>query len=495
MRGLAAAPCLAAVIALGCGTRATEREARPLPMPGESARALVGPEGGAIELGDATVAIPAGALAEEVEVVVTVVPDAAPSAFAAYSPIYRFGPAGQTFASPATVTLPFRGGAETATIFWTASPDGPYTPLRTTVRDGLATAEITHFSRAFVGSGCRGDDCCSHANGELDLLLVVDDSNSMAEEQQHLAEQIPLVARVLASGDLEGDGEQDFPALRSVRVGVVTTDMGTGGYSIVTCDDSIDGDDAVLRTVGNVSLPECEASYPAFAEIGAGAPEEAIDAFVNHVQCVALVGTGGCGFEQQLKAGLRALAPSTAAGAPGHGDGANAGFLRDGSVLGVLLLTDEEDCSTGDPELFNPVREDLGPLNVRCAMQPASLDPVATYVDGLLDLRENPDDVVFAMVAGVPTDLVAGSGEIDFAAILADLRMTPTVDPANPNELLPSCETPSGRAFPPRRMVEVASAFGSNGVVHSICQDDFTPAARALLERVAGRARGECRED
>ena len=41
--------------------------------------------------------------------------------------------------------------------------------------------------------------------------------------------------------------------------------------------------------------------------------------------CLATLGTGGCGFEQQLKAVRKALTI--------HADGANAGFVRDDSLL------------------------------------------------------------------------------------------------------------------------------------------------------------------
>jgi uncharacterized protein YbjQ (UPF0145 family) len=62
----------------------------------------------------------------------------------------------------------------------------------------------------------------------------------------------------------------------------------------------------------------------------------------------------------------------------------------------------------------------------------------------------------------------------------------------NPNEMLASCDTSIGRAYPPRRLVETAAEFGANAVVQSICQDDFTPVVGAILSRVASRARGEC---
>jgi hypothetical protein len=119
---------------------------------------------------------------------------------------------------------------------------------------------------------------------------------------------------------------------------------------------------------------------------------------------------------------------------------------------------------------------------------------VERYITGLRALRSDPDDVLFSIIAGVPVDLAGAGAGLDFDGILADDRMQDRVSPENPNELVPSCDTAIGRAYPPRRLVEVARGFGAGAVVHSICQPDFSPAIGAILERVAARARGECSE-
>ncbi|MCZ7679047.1 MAG: hypothetical protein M5U28_09960 [Sandaracinaceae bacterium] len=131
----------------------------------------------------------------------------------------------------------------------------------------------------------------------------------MTEEQASLAAQIPRMARVLATGDLDGDGTQDFPALASVRVGTVSSDMGTGGYSIPTCAAADFGDDGVLRTAPRAG-GACAGTYPSYAELRADDPAADVEGFVHHVSCVAEMGIGGCGFEQQLDAVLKALTPA-----------------------------------------------------------------------------------------------------------------------------------------------------------------------------------------
>jgi hypothetical protein len=53
----------------------------------------------------------------------------------------------------------------------------------------------------------------------------------------------------------------------------------------------------------------------------------------------------------------------------GHADGANAGFLRPGSTLAIVLLSDSDDCSAEDVELFDPGSAIYGStdLNLRCS--------------------------------------------------------------------------------------------------------------------------------
>ena len=351
------------------------------------------------------------------------------------------------------------------------------------------------------GLVCGSGGCCSPVNDALDLLVMVDGSNSMAQEQASLIEQLPRMVRVLATGDLDGDGAADFPPVRDLHVGVITADMGTGGFPVLTCLEPNVGDDGVLRTRGTAGIPGCMASYPSFLSFVPGGSDP--DAFATDFGCVAAVGTGGCGFEQQLEATLKAVTPSTSTvtfgmGTSGHGDGANAGFLRSETVLAVLLLTDEEDCSAADPELFNLSSSIYtGDPNLRCFQYPAAVHAVRRYSDGVLALRDDPARLVFALIAGVPADLVTDPDTVDYDAILSDDRMREMVDPVEPTHLLPSCNVPGrGLAFPPRRMVRVAQELeggGASAVVQSICQADFGPAMYAILTRLASTLGTTCR--
>jgi hypothetical protein len=368
---------------------------------------------------------------------------------------------------------------------------------------------------------------------KVDLLFVVDNSDSMKEEQDSLKKEFPTLIKTLTSGQ-RADGTT-FPAVKSLHLGVVSTDMGVVGIPGINGCEPNGGDDGILQHAGG--SPGCKASYPSFLtfELGTSTSDEVAKDF----ECIATLGTGGCGYEQPLEAGLKALWPKNYVDGDGnayaknpisflatstdrtfgHGDvsmtqGGNAGFLRNDTVAGqsliaVVLVTDEEDCSSISTAHFTTDRtkpESQEPPNLRCFNHKENLFKVQRYIDGFKALRPAKDNlVVFAAIAGVPTDLVdaaqrarfnnledADSRESYYEAILNDPRMQETPNGnTNPNlaKLNPSCsgETAAGNpapAYPPVRIVEVARAFGPNGVVQSICQKDFGPAMDAIITAI-----------
>ncbi|MBI5499976.1 MAG: hypothetical protein HY907_07015 [Deltaproteobacteria bacterium] len=195
---------------------------------------------------------------------------------------------------------------------------------------------------------------------------------------------------------------------------------------------------------------------------------------------------------KQLKAMLQAV---TADAAPG---GCNAGFLRPDSVLALIWITDEEDCSVSPDhlEMFDPSREVLGHLGLRCFLHPDLLVPVDDIVASLRAVRaDRPRDLVVGVIAGVPNDepLCVGTGDA-IARCLGSPGMLETIDPAEPIHIIPSCHTAMGLAFPPRRIVEVARAFGPSAYVDSICKEDWSGAMAGIGGRIAERLRHPCFE-
>ena len=143
------------------------------------------------------------------------------------------------------------------------------------------------------------------------------------------------------------------------------------------------------------------------------------------------------------------------------------------------------------------------------ARRKENLHPVERYVNGLFALRPgNEALVLFVALAGVPPHLAGpeARARVDFAdsvqrdvfyaGILDDPRMVERVDPTRTPErganLVPSCESANGVAYPPRRIVEVARGFGENGFVQSICEPDFGAPIDAILARIGERLRDPC---
>ncbi|MBX7192811.1 MAG: hypothetical protein K1X94_12170 [Sandaracinaceae bacterium] len=339
----------------------------------------------------------------------------------------------------------------------------------------------------------------------LDLLLVIDDSASMAEEQAALIAELPRLFEILTHGDLDGDGGQEFTAFPWIHAGVVTADLGAGPVLVPGCSEGL-GDDAILRQSSRRGSP-CQSRYPSSVfTFGGGASNDEV---VSQLGCVTDVGTSGCRFVQPLEAALKALAPVSARswtatdydpprflsvegvpdGTAGQGEGPNLEFLRPGAVLAVLVLTDDDDCSVRDDGLFDPDDPRFAgtPLDLRCARaadHPSIERPIERYVRGLSGLRRSPDTFVFGVIAGVPTTLEPVE---DLERALAEARASVRVDDTGA-QLVPSCTSGRGEALPPVRLLETArdlDALGARVTVSSICGDSLAPAIDAFAAALA----------
>jgi hypothetical protein len=227
-----------------------------------------------------------------------------------------------------------------------------------------------------------------------------------------------------------------------------------------------------------------------------------------NVACGVQLGDVGCSFEQPLEAALRALAPAP----EGRGGDVNRGFLRDDSLLVVLQLTDEDDCSLQDPRIATPqsaLPQDhpfaAQGLDVRCIRNPEGLYPTGRYIDGLKALRPGAEDrVMFFAIAGVPPATVGDEalrpGTLEdpdargrfYDAILNAPSMLDAIDEgsaSSPDDdaVVPVCDGENGPARPARRLVEVARGFGMNGLVQSICERDLSRAIDVILRSIARR--------
>lgn len=211
---------------------------------------------------------------------------------------------------------------------------------------------------------------------EVDVLFMIDNSSSMTPKQRVLAQAIPkFIQRIDATG-------ADY------HIGVITSDIGTlppGGGAFPGQNDpscaTPSGDDGLLQarpctsrmqnptqefTQACASLCPDSSFVPSDRFIAktngvhnisghAGDPTAPQKAF----QCIGLVGDAGCGVEGQLESARRSL--------DGHRS-ENSGFLRNDSVLAVIFITDEDDCSVQLAQ-----RANLSPLDMSC--DPSNPDP------------------------------------------------------------------------------------------------------------------------
>lgn len=399
---------------------------------------------------------------------------------------------------------------------------------------GHSSADLTKGDSCIRGGSCSEID--ARSVDKVDLLFVIDNSNSMADEQAALGAQLPKIVDVLTSGERFPGDPNAFPAVKDLHVGVVDTDLGTPGFNLPPNCFADGGPQAgrLLNTSTRAGCPSPRATP--WASYTAGADRAA---FTDEIGCMLPIGTNGCGFEQQLEAPFKALWPAADSrvgflvgeglGDVSVADGGNAGFLRnappgDPSLIAIVVVTDEEDCSVQTTEaLRHKALLDLGDphdaelagidLNLRCFRFPQNAWSVEDrYYAGFRGLRQgNEDLVVFGAIVGVPTELVEpaalpdfsddGAREAFYDGLLGAPELQQIEDPATEpygpkgtGNLKTSCAytTSSGQvstAYPPRRIVSLARQFGENGIVQSICQEDFSPVVTPIVDRI-GRHMG-----
>jgi hypothetical protein len=368
---------------------------------------------------------------------------------------------------------------------------------------------------------------------KVDLLFMIDNSGSMAQEQAKLAEQLPKLVDILTSGVRED--KTTFSPVRDLHVGIVTSDMGLNGSDIsLTSCDGFGDDGKLLKTSKTKSCStNAPAGYLGYSPGGSGSSLEDVK---SDFTCLADVGTEGCGFEQQLESVYKAVAPPSvkfAGNRGGNADGANKGFLRPDAVLAIVHVSDEEDCSvtnegmvlfdentsSKDVKLPGSTTKNLG-LNIRCAFgnpderetqveKAGLIHPVKRYYEDFIKNVKplNAERIVFAAIVGIP-DGTDGSTPAGLEEILKHEKMgfhvdentgTPKGDPSNRNTAakaacvrLDNANNEITNAKPAVRFVKVAQGFGENGVIQSICADSFAPAVNTIIDKISKQLTGAC---
>ncbi len=223
---------------------------------------------------------------------------------------------------------------------------------------------------------------------KIDLLLVIDNSGSMADKQNILSKAVPdLVQRLVNPlcideatktptatqppspvDDCPAGADREFEPVLDIHIGIISSSL--GGHGSEACPESYVVDDKahlLTRGPGDTVVPTYEnKGFLAWDPKGKLDPpgediiEENGQGLVPALRdLVEGAGQEGCGYEAQLESWYRFLvdpAPYKTIGIQSDAIvkvdvdedllAQRKDFLRPDSLLAILMLTDENDCST-----------------------------------------------------------------------------------------------------------------------------------------------------
>jgi hypothetical protein len=337
---------------------------------------------------------------------------------------------------------------------------------------------------------------------DVDLLFMIDNSNSMEQEQKLLAKQFPKLIEVLRSSKLGPVGCTTNCRIPNLHVGIVTSDLGAGSYNLPSCETAGgDGGKLIYAPRVRTGCATPKDKWISYTDGTSNVTDLSTTDEVTKVEdafaCLAEVGTGGCGFEHQLESPKKAL-----------DENVNPGFMRNDprnnkdAFLVVVLLTDEDDCSAQNTKLYDPAQtgltDPLGPLtSFRCfefgiTCQPQSnlrtnygtrtscvpktgsgsyLYEPQRYIDFFKNLKKGPTGeaapgrILVAAIAG-PTDHVEVGTDGSYPV------------------LKQSCTSSLGEAVPAIRIEAVTDGLGDQGQFTSLCTTDLSSAFKKIADRV-----------
>ena len=221
-------------------------------------------------------------------------------------------------------------------------PDGGTSSEGGTISEGGTTSES--------GTTKNPDAVGATTASKVDLLLVVDNSASMADKAQVLSTSVGTLLRRVVTG-----GAND------VHVGVISSSLGSFGGDL--CPDSGEHNGrAHLRTIGADGNVVPRASARGFLAYGAGGSTDVEQLVTDASSLVKGVGEAGCGIEAQLESAYRFLVQpdpwqsvtvnnlnqAELVGLDADLLAQRKAFLRPDSLVVVVMLTDEDD-SSPDP--------------------------------------------------------------------------------------------------------------------------------------------------
>ncbi len=209
----------------------------------------------------------------------------------------------------------------------------------------------------------------------IDLLFVIDNSVSMADKQEILQEAVPkMVSRLVTPDCVNPAGERqvndgqdcasygadyavEFTPIDDIHIGVITSSIGGFGSTNCQMGDSVDKSMLIPKVRPDADPPVPDPTGQGFLLWdGTASAESFSQNFADHV---AAAGEEGCGFEAPLEAWYRFLvdpAPPADIALNENNQAVSTEvenailaqrqeFLRPQSLVAIVVLTDENDCS------------------------------------------------------------------------------------------------------------------------------------------------------
>ncbi|MEM6292769.1 MAG: hypothetical protein AAGA54_15960 [Myxococcota bacterium] len=353
---------------------------------------------------------------------------------------------------------------------------------------------------------------CEPAAPKVDVLFVVDDSGSMLDTADALAENLSDFGHVYARAGLD-------VRIAVTRTSVPSSDCAADDVALVasSCRDRLedfvappshesDSGDAA-QTCARTCAEDAFTIAPSpvhgddTSRVRPWIAPDTVEDLPAALACLGQVGVSGCDAESPLAAVLRVLDRTDDPADPAFG------FVRPDAALAVVILTDEDDCSRPDGALPLPVDGTRSSACWRAGSRcERDGEPWCEPNPGgaLLDL-----DAVFARLDALEADkqrFVEGQ-RVFVSAVAGVPRAFPeeplryAFDTGTPFEAAfgvgPGCTEP-GMAAPPVRVRAVAEAYAAwNRDLVSTCGETWLPALACIpggppqLERLCFEADAE----
>ncbi|HUT77395.1 MAG TPA: hypothetical protein VM285_06900, partial [Polyangia bacterium] len=177
------------------------------------------------------------------------------------------------------------------------------------------------------------DDTLETGCNRMDILFVIDNSDSMSEEQEFLIAAFPAFIAAIEAYDVLGtDTPLDY------HVGVTSTAVDHNECGDFTCA-LVEEEDGVLQNAALGDNGDCTPPEEVFMQ----GPDPGV---ADEFACVAALGTQGWPWEMPLEAIRRGMTDGL--DGEGHLSAENAGFLRSDALFVAIVITDEDDVSRAD---------------------------------------------------------------------------------------------------------------------------------------------------